>query len=40
MATQSKKTDSKYRPWHWQPVPVDRGVGVDVEKPPAEARVK
>ena len=21
----------KYRPWHWQPVPVDRGVGVDVE---------
>jgi nitrate reductase alpha subunit len=22
----------KYRPWHWQPVPVDRGVGVDVEK--------
>jgi anaerobic selenocysteine-containing dehydrogenase len=30
----------KYRPWHWQPVPVDRGVGVDVEKLPAEARVK
>ena len=22
----------KYRPWHWQPVPVDRGVGVDIEK--------
>ncbi len=22
----------KYRPWHWQPVPVDRGIGVDVEK--------
>ncbi len=22
----------KYRPWHWQPVPTDRGVGVDVEK--------
>jgi hypothetical protein len=22
----------KYRPWHWQPVPVDRAVGVDVEK--------
>jgi len=30
----------KYRPWHWQPVPVDRGVGVDVEKLPAEARAK
>jgi DMSO reductase family type II enzyme molybdopterin subunit len=30
----------KYRPWHWQPVPVDRGVGVDVEKLPAEARTK
>ena len=29
-----------YRPWHWQPVPVDRGVGVDVEKLPAEARAK
>ena len=28
----------KYRPWHWQPVPVDRGVGVDVEKLPAAAR--
>ena len=25
----------KYRPWHWQPVPVDRGIGVDVEKLPA-----
>jgi anaerobic selenocysteine-containing dehydrogenase len=24
----------KYRPWHWQPVPVDRAVGVDVEKLP------
>ncbi len=22
----------KYRLWHWQPVPVDRGIGVDVEK--------
>jgi anaerobic selenocysteine-containing dehydrogenase len=22
----------KYRPWHWQPVPVDRAVAVDVEK--------
>jgi DMSO reductase family type II enzyme molybdopterin subunit len=22
----------KYRPWHWQPIPVDRGIGVDVEK--------
>jgi DMSO reductase family type II enzyme molybdopterin subunit len=22
----------KYRPWHWQPVPVDRGVSVDVLK--------
>ena len=22
----------KYRPWHWQPVPTDRGVMVDVEK--------
>ncbi len=22
----------KYRPWHWQPVPTDRGVGVDVER--------
>ncbi len=22
----------KYRPWHWQPVPTDRGVTVDVEK--------
>lgn len=22
----------KYRPWHWQPVPTDRGVAVDVEK--------
>ncbi len=21
-----------YRPWHWQPVPTDRGVGVDIEK--------
>jgi hypothetical protein len=32
----------KYRPWHWQPVPVDRAVGVDVEKikAPATASVK
>ena len=22
----------KYRPWHWQPVPIDRAVRVDVEK--------
>ena len=22
----------KYRPWHWQPVPTDRGVMVDVAK--------
>lgn len=22
----------KYRPLHWQPVPVDRGIAVDVEK--------
>ncbi|MCH8346015.1 MAG: molybdopterin-dependent oxidoreductase [Chloroflexi bacterium] len=22
----------KYRPWHWQPVPIDRAVGVDVER--------
>ncbi len=28
----------KYRPWHWQPVPVDRGVGVDVEKLPAAVK--
>jgi DMSO reductase family type II enzyme molybdopterin subunit len=21
-----------YRPWNWQPIPVDRGVGVDVER--------
>jgi DMSO reductase family type II enzyme molybdopterin subunit len=28
----------KYRLWHWQPVPVDRGIGVDVEKLPASAR--
>ncbi|MDO8616303.1 MAG: molybdopterin-dependent oxidoreductase [Dehalococcoidia bacterium] len=28
----------KYRPWHWQPVPVDRGVGVDIEKLPATAK--
>jgi anaerobic selenocysteine-containing dehydrogenase len=21
----------KYRPWHWQPVPTDRGVSVDIE---------
>ena len=28
----------KYRPWHWQPVPVDRGVGVDIEKVPATAK--
>jgi DMSO reductase family type II enzyme molybdopterin subunit len=25
----------KYRPLHWQPIPVDRGIGVDVEKLPA-----
>jgi anaerobic selenocysteine-containing dehydrogenase len=25
----------QYRPWHWQPIPVDRGIGVDVEKLPA-----
>jgi DMSO reductase family type II enzyme molybdopterin subunit len=25
----------KYRLWHWQPIPVDRGIGVDVEKLPA-----
>ncbi len=30
----------KYRPWHWQPVPVDRGVGVDIEKLPAEAAAR
>ncbi len=30
----------KYRPWHWQPIPVDRGIGVDVEKQPAPARAK
>ena len=30
----------KYRPWHWQPIPVDRGIGVDVEKLPASARAK
>lgn len=30
----------KYRPWHWQPIPVDRGVGVDVEKTPVPAQVK
>ena len=30
----------KYRPLHWQPVPVDRGIGVDVEKLPAAARAK
>ncbi len=30
----------KYRPWHWQPVPVDRGIGIDVEKLPAGARAK
>jgi DMSO reductase family type II enzyme molybdopterin subunit len=29
-----------YRPWHWQPVPVDRGIGVDVEKLSAAAPVK
>jgi anaerobic selenocysteine-containing dehydrogenase len=22
----------KYRPWHWQPIPVDRAIGVDVER--------
>ncbi len=27
----------KYRPWHWQPVPVDRGVAVDVERLSAPA---
>ncbi len=26
------------QPWYWQPVPVDRGIGVDVEKPPASAK--
>ena len=26
------------QPWYWQPVPVDRGIGVDVEKPPASAQ--
>jgi DMSO reductase family type II enzyme molybdopterin subunit len=30
----------KYRPWHWQPIPIDRGIGVDVEKLPASARAK
>jgi len=30
----------KYRPWHWQPVPVDRGVGVDIEKLPAAAAAR
>jgi DMSO reductase family type II enzyme molybdopterin subunit len=30
----------KYRPWHWQPIPVDRGIGVDVEKLPAAEQVK
>jgi hypothetical protein len=29
----------RYQPWYWQPVPVDRGIGVDVEKPPASAKV-
>ena len=24
----------RYRPWHWQPIPIDRGIGVDVEKLP------
>ena len=27
----------RYQPWYWQPVPVDRGIGVDVEEPPASA---
>lgn len=26
-----------YRPWNWQPIPVDRGIGVDIEKAPAAA---
>jgi len=30
----------KYRPLHWQPVPIDRAVRVDVEKLPAGAQVK
>jgi DMSO reductase family type II enzyme molybdopterin subunit len=30
----------QYRPWHWQPIPIDRGIGVDVEKLPAAAQVK
>ncbi|HEU4759601.1 MAG TPA: molybdopterin-dependent oxidoreductase [Dehalococcoidia bacterium] len=30
----------KYRPWHWQPVPVDRGIGVDVEKLPVGQQAK
>ena len=29
-----------YRPWHWQPIPIDRGIGVDVEKLPSAAQVK
>jgi DMSO reductase family type II enzyme molybdopterin subunit len=30
----------KYRPWHWQPIPIDRGIGVDVEKLPSAVQVK
>jgi DMSO reductase family type II enzyme molybdopterin subunit len=30
----------RYRPWHWQPIPIDRGIGVDVEKISAAAPVK
>jgi DMSO reductase family type II enzyme molybdopterin subunit len=30
----------KFRPWHWQPVPVDRAVGVDVEKAVAADRAQ
>jgi hypothetical protein len=28
----------KYRPWHWQPVPTDRGVRVDIRAPAADGR--
>jgi len=28
----------KYRPWHWQPVPTDRGVRVDVEPAGSKGR--
>lgn len=24
--------------WHWQPIPVERGIGVDVEKLPTTTR--